>query len=220
MSDAENHNQNDDGVVINVDDDERMKQEHDRLVAKYGKSLSKTMLKKKLNKKRHFFDSADYFRRLEKGEQEINGDEKSRPILYCFKRKGTSFEADDSSSLDVKEMLKKNLSKGGKHHFDSADWCLKLEGLLEYPLGETPHPVMFYFNQDQVGVLSHPGAARAPESTLREMCEAADEELRRRYGDKLTSNQMLRLKLRGKKGTKKFDSAEWALSLQGAEPTE
>ena len=47
-----------------------------------------------------------------------------------------------------------------------------------------------------------------------EMCEQADEELRSRYGEnfKLSPAQRLKIKLRGKK--KRFDSADWAISLQ------
>merc|ERR1711934_1150482 len=92
---------------------------------------------------------------------------------------------------------------------------MSLQGLLEYPVGATPHPVMLFFTQDAVGLGVHPLTNIANDEDVKDMC-AADDELRRRYGDKvgakMSPSQRLKLKLRAKK--KRFDSADWALSLQ------
>lgn len=66
-----------------------------------------------------------------------------------------------------------------QHYFDSADYALKLQGLLEYPLGEKPYPISFFFNRDRVGVVSHPDGTAVPPESVREMCEVSAARLRR-----------------------------------------
>mmetsp|Transcript_11135 Transcript_11135/g.18646 ORF Transcript_11135/g.18646 Transcript_11135/m.18646 type:complete len:238 (+) Transcript_11135:86-799(+) len=199
-----------------VEQDERIQKEHDRLLEKYGKSLTNDMIKKKLAQKRKYFDSADYFKRVAEGDQPDENTE--APLLYVYTRTPEGDLKRDNKKHNLKEVLAAGLQAKRKH-FDSADWAMQLEGVLEHPsLPDKPHPVMFYFSQDSIGVVTHPDAKGTPESDLKDMCEAAESELRKRYGvaGKLSQKQVLKINLRAKK--RQFDSADWALRLQGVNP--
>jgi hypothetical protein len=208
--------------------DERLKDEQARLVAKYGRELSKDAIRRKLIKKRRYFDSAEYFSRLanrNQGDVAAESDENRAnaiPVLVLFKRAPEGFVKHSTTPITTilapPPTAAATDGKPARSHFDSADWSMSLAGFLEYPLGEKPHPVMLYFTQDKVGIAPHPLSKlsdnASAEADLAEMCEQADEELRSRYGEnfKLSPAQRLKIKLRGKK--KRFDSADWAISLQ------
>jgi hypothetical protein len=207
--------------------DERLKDEQARLVAKYGREMSKDAIRRKLIKKRRYFDSAEYFARLANGSHGNNDDgvaatdenkANAIPVLVLFKRAPEGFVKHSTTPITTILAPPPGDGKPARSHFDSADWSMSLAGFLEYPLGEKPHPVMLYFTQDKVGIAPHPHSKlsdnASAEADLAEMCEQADEELRSRYGEnfKLSPAQRLKIKLRGKK--KRFDSADWAISLQ------
>jgi len=206
-------------------EDARLAAEHQRLLSKYGKDLSKDMIRRKLANKRRYFDSAEYFARLSQQAPATDGaaqvqqqQQREIPVLHLFKRAPEGFVK--HSTAPITSILAPALGPDGKpsrKHFDSADWQMSLQGFLEYPIGEKPHPVLLYFTQDKVGIAAHPLSKlteKANEADLADMCAQADEELRARYGEnfKLSPAQRLKIKLRGKK--KRFDSADWALSLQ------
>jgi hypothetical protein len=74
-----------------------------------------------------------------------------------------------------------------------------------------------------VGIAAHPQLGDSADVAMSEICEQAEAELLKRYGAKLANMrnspaQRLKLKLRAKK--KDFDSADWALELQGAHDTQ
>ena len=97
-------------------------------------------------------------------------------MLFCFTRSTDgALHAEENvlAKQTAKELLAKSQRKG-RHYFDSADYALKLQGLLEYPLGEAPVPISFFFNRDRVGVVSHPDGTAMPPESVREMCEVSD----------------------------------------------
>jgi hypothetical protein len=206
--------------------DARLQAEQERLVAKYGRGMSKEAIRRKLIKKRRYFDSAEYFasiaRRASNDPAAQQEDDRANaiPVLVLFKRAPEGFVKHSTTPITTILAPPPDTADGkpSRKHFDSADWQMSLQGFLEYPIGEKPHPVMLFFTQDKVGIAAHPLSKlsdnAASEADLAEVCEQADEELRSRYGEnfKLSPAQRLKIKLRGKK--KRFDSADWAISLQ------
>lgn len=229
-------------------DDARLAAEAERLQSKYGRSLTKEMIRKKLAKKRRYFDSAEYFASIAEQHHHAAGSAPPPteiPVLHLFKRAPEGFVKHSTTPITTllapiaataaSASASAPISLGGeaplsstsglkppRTYWDSADYSLSLQGFLEYPLGEKPHPVMLLFRQDgHIGIAAHPHSklgsvsTEAAEVAMSEICEQAEAELRSRYGDnfKLSPAQRLKIKLRGKK--KEFDSADWALSLQG-----
>lgn len=204
--------------------DARLQAEQERLTVKYGRELSKEAIRRKLIKKRRYFDSAEYFASIARRPAAADAPDDDRanaiPVLVLFKRAPEGFVKHSTTPITTILAPPPDTADGkpSRKHFDSADWQMSLQGFLEYPIGEKPHPVMLFFTQDKVGIAAHPLSKlsdAASEADLAEVCEQADEELRSRYGEnfKLSPAQRLKIKLRGKK--KRFDSADWALSLQG-----
>lgn len=234
---------------VGVDDesklleDARLSAEAARLQAKYGRSLTKEMIKKKLAKKRRYFDSAEYFASIAQHHQTAGSAPPAEiPVLHLFKRApegfvkhstapittllapiaATAAAASSAAAPSEAPTAASATVKAPRKYWDSADYSLSLQGFLEYPIGEKPHPVMLLFRQDgHIGIAAHPHSklgsvsTEAAEVAMSDICEQAEAELRSRYGDnfKLSPAQRLKIKLRAKK--KDFDSADWALSLQG-----
>jgi hypothetical protein len=243
-------------VDVEAQEDARLTAELERLKAKYGKTLTKAMIAKKLATKRRYFDSAEYFQAV--AEQQLGAGQAPStaadaqalptPVLHLFKRAPEGFvkhttlpitsilapssaaassnEASTASTIAARQTARK--------YWDSADWSLSLQGFLEFPIGEKPHPVMLLFRPDpdnrdgdsaglSVGIAAHPQLGSSADVAMSEICEQAEAELLKRYGAKLANMrnspaQRLKLKLRAKK--KDFDSADWALELQGAHDTQ
>lgn len=202
---------------------EWIKAETERLRSKYGKNLTAEQLKKKLQWKRQFFDSAEYFRSRAK-QAEVATQKVASPSKVGSA--DLQIPSEELAKLPTVHMYRRDprsgeLSKASSKPFTPQSFSQLAQvqhGVLEHPLGTQPRPVMFVYDPQQQGVsiVSHPEhTKRIPEEDLRAVTQAADKEFKNRFGNLPRSTGVEAMMGRGKPKPKRFDSANWALELAG-----